>query len=276
MTDLEITLAPGLTAEQQQAMLRYLAGPQALSRAEWQDALAGFDVVRSSMVRSPARSETFAEFYRRRVDEPFGTALIEALLSLDHPEEQGIPTLAEFNRRVRAHLTDLGLVTTAPEPVRLLLSFCAYWWASFAKGYLQEIIVFDDLRRSGVQFQAHDLRHPRSRYSPVDLFVNGRTGDVKTPLYFLQTARGFPPRHEFYIAQVYDPWQRVMVRVVLLTMEAWKEINGEPQPATLEEAASRLPGPLAMVVRSETFIVVDYKLWKERVRDFQTGGDSKP
>lgn len=273
MTDWEITLAPALTAEHQQAMLRYLAGPRALSQTEWQAALSGFEVIRPSTVRSPAGTETFAQFYRRTIDEPFGTTLIEALLALDQPEKQGASVLLEFNREVRMRLTDLGLVTTAPEPVRLLLSFCAYWWVSFAKGYLQEIIVFDDLRRSGIRFQAHDLRHPRSRYSPVDLLVNGRTGDVKTSLYFLQTARGFPPRHGFYIAQIYDPRRATKVRVVLLTVEAWKEINGEPQLSSLEEAANHLPGPFMVIVRSETFVVVAYELWKEKVRYFQTQGD---
>ena len=57
-----------------------------------------------------------------------------------------------------------GLDAARIEGAEFLLIFSLYWWASFCRGYMFELIVFRDLEAFGIQFIPHDPRLREERY----------------------------------------------------------------------------------------------------------------
>ncbi len=99
-------------------------------------------------------------------------------------------------------------------------------------------------------------------------------GDIKSSSYFLHSTRHFPLRHAFYITTLFDPLARRRRRVVMMQPAAWDKIDGETQPAELEQAVALLPQPVAVAVKGQGLVVVDYDVWKEKIRAFQQRGES--
>jgi hypothetical protein len=56
--------------------------------------------------------------------------------------------------------------------------------------------------------------------------------------------------------------------------DAWDKIDGDTQAAELEQAVTLLPQPVAIAVKGQGLIVVDYDLWKDKIRALQKRGDS--
>ena len=266
---MDIRLNPQLTDEQQRVILKHLRRPRSLSRAEWTMALAGFDALSSCRVVREGESQTFRQFYEDVVDRPHASALIAELLAVDDVEGEGARRAEAMSRQVLADLAALGLQEPLTAEQGLLAAYCLYWWGAFAKGYITEITVFRDLTQSGIVFEAHDLRQPEARFSADDLTIAGMRGDIKASTYFLHVARGFPLRHDFYIAALFDPATRQRQRVVILQPAAWKRIDGDTQTADLEQAINLLPQPVAVVLRGQRLVVVDYQVWKEKIRALQ-------
>lgn len=261
---MDIHLNPQLTAEQQQVVLKYLRNPRALSKGEWTTALAASDRLGSSRVVREGKTQTFAQFYEDAVDRPYASAFIAELLTTDDVEGEGARRAETMGKQVIADLTALGLQEPLTAEQRLLAAYCLYWWGAFAKGYITEIAVFRDLTQSGIIFQAHDLTQLEERFSPDDLTIAGMRGDIKASTYFLHTTRHFPLRHDFYIATLFDPVVRQRRRVVIMQPAAWQRIDGDTQAAELEQAVALLPQPVAIVVKGQGLVVVEYNLWKEK------------
>src|SRR5438128_1207440 len=55
----EIRLNPQLTNEHERLVVKYIARPSVLTRAEWLDALSAFDLLRTSIVIYEGQSMTF-------------------------------------------------------------------------------------------------------------------------------------------------------------------------------------------------------------------------
>lgn len=146
---------------------------------------------------------------------------------------------------------------------------------SFAKGYSLEIAVFNDLRKSGISFESHDLSNPKERFSKHDLKVGSYCGDIKASTYFLEVARSFPLRMDFYIVRLYRTEARAWRWAVLLSPAFWREINGEPVHAPLEDALIYFPKPVYFEVKKTPLIAVEYAVWKQKVRAFQARGGNK-
>jgi hypothetical protein len=274
---MDIRLTSQFTSAHQTVILKYLRSPRALSQAEWVTALAAFDALSSCQVLREGTSQTFAQFYQEVFDRPYSSALLAELLLLDDVEGEGALRAEEMGKQAAASLSALGLgglQETLTVEQRLLLAYCLYWWGAFAKGYITEIAVFRDLKQSGIVFQAHDLRQAAERFSPDDLTVSGLRGDIKSSTYFLHTARHFPLRHDFYITALFDAQSRQRRRVVMMQADAWDKIDGDTQAAELAQAAALLPQPVAINVKGQRLIVVEYNLWKEKIRAFQTRGES--
>ncbi len=123
--------------------------------------------------------------------------------------------------------------------------------------------VFRDLRCSGIVFWAHDLRDPDQRYTPADLVVNGRAGDIKLSITFLQ--REGPVRHDFHIVRI---WRSGQARtfVAMLQPEVWEELNGDTITGTLDAIRGNLNTPLRISDRGQTLVVLSYEEWKARIR----------
>ena len=267
MEEFQVILPMSLTAEQQSAILRYLSGGY-LSKSEWRDALAGFDRLRQAIVKEGLRERSLAEFYREVVDNVYASSLIADLLESTDPEQTGKRLARIRGEQIRRDLIERGLNVRVTEH-RLLLAYVLYWWMSFAKGYSLEIAVFLDLRRAGISFESHNLNNPHERFSSYDLTLGIWRGDIKSSTYFLETARSFPLRMDFYIVRLYRSSARAWRWAVLLSPAFWRNINGEPIRAALEDALIYFPQPVYFEVKNTPLIAVDYAVWKEKVRAFQ-------
>jgi len=53
----------------------------------------------------------------------------------------------------------------------------------------------------------------------------------------------------------------------------WRDINGETVSATLEEAASLFPQVVQVEYAGDVWILVDYLVWKQRVKARQKERD---
>jgi len=202
------------------------------------------------------------------VDNVYASSLIADLLESTDPEQTGKRLARIRGEQIRRDLIERGLNVRVAEH-RLLLAYFLYWWVSFAKGYSLEIAVFLDLRRAGISFESHDLNNPHERFSSYDLTLGIWRGDIKASTYFLETARSFPLRMDFYIVRLYRASARAWCWAVLLSPAFWRKINGEPIPSPLEDALIHFPQPVYFEVKNTPLIAVDYAVWKEKVRAFQ-------
>jgi hypothetical protein len=271
---MDIHLNTNLTPEHRVVVLKYLRSPRSLSKAEWTTALAAFDLLSSCRVAHEGKIQTFTQFYEDAFDRPYASAFIAELLAMDDVDGEGARRAEAVGEKALADLKASGL----PEPLtpeqRLLVAYCLYWWGSFAKGYITEIAVFRDLEQSGIAFQAHNLSEFAERFSSDDLIVSGMRGDIKSSTYFLHSARHFPLRHDFYIATLFDPLARQRLRVVIIQAAIWDKIDGDTQAADLEQAVRLLPQPVAIIIKRQRLVVVEYNLWKEKIRALQKRGKS--
>jgi len=223
----QILLPAQLTDEQRRLLVKYARLPRSLTRAEWGLALAAFDRLHAGRVTWGGKTWTFQAFYLRCIDATHVTPFLEELLAAADVEAEGTRLTAEHWRQIVAALTEQGVVGDTLE-VRALLAYCLYWWRSFSKGYLREVVVFRDLEQSGIAFDPHDVRDSAQRRSAHDLTVLGQRGDVKTSTYFLHTARAFPLRCDFYMVRLWDEGTTQWLDLVLLKPEAWRALDGEP------------------------------------------------
>ncbi len=262
---MDIQLTPQLTAAHQSLIVRYIEQPGALSAKEWREVLHAFDLLRVSIVRYEQETLTFGAFYERQVDTPFADRFLRELMAQKEVEAVAGQLTSAYSREIRQKLGTIGLRPPMTPPMRLLLTYCLYWWASFAKGYALEVAVFRDLEQSGIRFQAHDLLDRQARYTPSDLIVSGEEGDIKASAYFLYVARSFPLQCGFYILRVFDSQRGRWHRLVLLKRAVWDAIDGETRFRPLEAALSSSSTPLETDIFGEAVVVVDYILWKEHI-----------
>jgi hypothetical protein len=245
--------------------------PRSLSRADWAAALAAFDLLHGGRVQLGRRRLTFQSFYMQHIDAVHSQAFIDGLLAADDTETSGARLQVERWRQIVSSLAAVG-VTEASLEARALITYCLYWWRSFSVGYVREVAVFRDLERSGVAFEAHDLRDPAQRRSAHDLRVLEMRGDVKSSTSFIHTARAFPLRCDFYIVRLWDDTLGQWHHLVLLKPAAWRTLNGEPTPCTWETIVRVLPDAAQLDVRGEALVVIPYEEWKSRILRKQSEG----
>ena len=260
-----VWLPAGFTDEHAQAVLKYLdRGRRALSRADWQWALAGFDLLHEALADTPEGLHRFATLYETQVEAPFADRYISDLLALGDVSAQGVKVWARYAQSIVALWQRAGWHERLGKEGRLLLSYWLFWWESFARGYAFEVEVFRDLKASGVAFVAHDIRHREGRRSAYDLEVLGLRGDIKTSLYFLQAGRRPGMRHDFYITRFrYRGHERVMV--VLMQPAAWQRIDGEAVHTTWEAVREGLPQVALIMHKGREIVLVEYEMWKKLI-----------
>ncbi len=273
MVEFEISLHPQFTEVYQRVVLKYLRSSRTLSKAEWSEALTGFDRLSSCIVMHQERRLTFRRFYEEEIEQKYATRLITNLLNMEENiESEGAKLASAMMSQAIADLEEKGLREPLRVGEKLLLAFCTYWWGAFAKGYITEVAIFRDLEKEGIQFQAHDLLSPAERFSDWDLIVDGMEGDIKSSTYFLHVTRSFPLKHAFYITSLFDKWRRRYLRVVIMKKSAWNKINGETVPTTLELAFDVFPIAGEILVREQRLVIVEYALWKTKIRTKQKRG----
>lgn len=251
----------------------YLAHHGQLRAAEWRLVFDAFDLLGQSRVTTDGQTDTFAGFYRRLIEDVYADSFIEQLLALEDNLVASADRLkATVARRIQADLSQAGLYRRGDAGAMYLLAFSYYRWDSFARGYIFEVVIFRDLEASGIEFVAHDITRRVERYSPADLIVLEQTGDIKTSTYFLHTARTGALYHDFYLTRLWNSQRRQRVRVVIMQERAWLEIDGDTVPANLDDAANHFPQPVRVRHDDAAFVIVDYEMWKKRVKARQQGG----
>jgi hypothetical protein len=262
---LQIELPANFTNRHQHLVLKYLTqGRRALSPADWQHLLAGFDFLHQAQVMIEANTLTFRQVYAVHVEQRFADLYINELLQLQNVAQQHTPLRARIARLIVNRLKQANLRPTTVPASNLLLVYCLYFWESFSLGYAFEIEVYRDLTQSGITFQAHDIRERQGRMSDYDLQILNQYGDIKTSLYFIYARRSRDLRHDFYITRFYEG-QRQRTLVVMLKPHAWEQINGDTIKANLEEASQHFPAPVMVQVADRPIVIIDYNIWKTRV-----------
>ncbi len=257
---MDIRLPNNLTPDHRAVVLRFVQG-KPVSDEQRAVQIEAFDLLH----QATTGDITFAAFHSRVVEDAFADSFIAALLEAPDPEAAAPTLRQQVSRQIPARLIQAGCVQVYQPPEFYLLAYCLYWWHAFTTGYAFEIITLRDLAASGVVFEAHDLRDQRARQSPFDLVVMGFTGDIKTSTYFLQAVRSRGLAADLYITRIYDERRRQYRSVVFLKRHAWDAIDGETQLAALISLLDVLPTVAEIRHGGQSFVVVDYSEWKQRV-----------
>jgi hypothetical protein len=267
---LHFTIPPTLGKAHRQAIYQYHSTPEGLPPHAWATLFEAMDLLRTALVsRHPGEQRTFASLYHSLVDLRYADSYIDALLDSENPSHISIPLWAAIARHIDREVHTSGFFDPSAPDSRLLLSYLLYWWQQFARGYAFEVEIFRDLADSCIQFEAHDLRARVERLSAVDLVVSSFQGDVKTSTYFLAQQRHPDPIVDFYITRAWLPVGRARALVVFLKPGMWQDIDGETIQATLTTLEQALPRPGAVQIGGQTVVVVDYEVWKEKMRVYQ-------
>jgi hypothetical protein len=75
------------------------------------------------------------------------------------------------------------------------------------------------------------------------------------------------------VTRLYDSEQRRSRQIVFSTPLIWQRIDGEPKRTSLTGATRVFPDPIAVEIVGRLWIVVEYEVWKARVRRWQLRGN---
>ena len=180
----QIDLPFSFRAQHRRATLAYLVERRAMSDADWLTDEEAFDLLRGAKARLGGREKTIEEIYNEVVENKYADDFIQRLLQASDVPQEAERLRHEIAKTIISQLTELGWFDPRTKDSRFLLAYCLFWWYSFTKGYAFEIEIFADLKKSGVAFNAHDLRVRAERFSAFDLFVLTFCGEIKTSTYF--------------------------------------------------------------------------------------------
>jgi hypothetical protein len=256
-----VQLPPGFSPQHESAVIGYLADSLAGSTA-WAMAFQAFDILDQAVLITTEGRRTFRALYREIADSKWTDPYLRELMALEDIDSESPALWARYARRIVDEFTGRGWRRADVPDTRLLLSYLLYWWGAFARGYALEVVIFRDLKRSGLRFQAHNLLDRRGRYSASDLTVQGMAGDIKTSVYFVQAATLL--RHDFYVVRLWTRG-RVSTVVVLLQPPAWDTINGDTMDGDLDDVTDLRPVPVRIRRRGHELVVLDYDEWKRRI-----------
>lgn len=265
--EIAIIIPPLFTDEDERAVLDYLHD-QLRGPVAWDRASLAFDRLDEAALLIDGAQTTFRRLYRDEIDQHLAQSYLNELQTLDDLVTESPVLWARYARQLMATIRQRGWLRAGMPESRLLASYLLYWWNSFARGYAVEEEVFRDLRRNGIVFWAHDLRDPDQRYTPADLVVNGRAGDIKLSISFLQ--RDGPVRHDFFIVRIWRSGQ-AHTFVAMLQPDVWEELNGDTVAGTLDMLRDNLSTPLRISDRGQTLVVLSYEEWKTRIHRQQGG-----
>ncbi len=264
-----IDLPPDFTLLHKMTVHAYLQDYRALDNDGWRILLEAFDLLRKARLVRGNRVWTFEEIYRHAIEGRYATQFLEQLLAMAHPLHEGIPLKAQIARQILTDLAANGWYDPQETGSKYLLAYAYYWWDSFAKGYIFEVSIFRDLDAAGILYTAHNILDPTERLAICDLIIEGWQGDIKTSTYFLHASRTSALPHDFYITRLFDTSRKAWVCAVLMRPAVWKDLNGDVLVADIRQAAQFFPSAVQIDLVEGRFVVLDYKVWKDRVRALQ-------
>jgi hypothetical protein len=269
----QVLLPAEFLERHQRIVLEFVRRGHEFGRDEWRQAIVAFDLLKNAAVLTDRGLLPFPVIYRQHIEEPYADDFIEQLYLTEQVEAVSVRRWAIVARAIEPRLAQVGLSRPDVPATRLTVAYCLYWWKVFTLGYALEVEIQRDLKASGIQFEAHDLRRPEERLSPYDLVVLSFKGDIKTSVYFLQAARTRVLPHDFYITRIHGRRQ-TRTLVVFMRAEMWQTIDGETLLVLLEQVAEALPQAMRIVHEGIGLTVVDYETWKVKVRRRQAQGTS--
>jgi hypothetical protein len=228
-----------------------------------------------SVVIVDGKEQRFRQFYSERIDARYADPFLARLVTLTDAEEEGRRAQAAVAQEIGRLLDGAEGFSRDNNDCRLLLVYCLYWWAAFARGYIFEVIIFCNLAASGLQFVAHDLTRREERFASYDLLLLGLRGDIKHTTYFLTADRLSLLDSDFFITRWY--LGREWLRVAILRETAWAVLSLPPcddqrRMATLDEVELILPGASVFLIDSLALTALGYDQWKQRVLMLQLAG----
>lgn len=262
-----IRIVSNLTPEQDAALSEYLRAARGLLRGQWRQLRKAIDLLAQSVVTFQGRDYTFAQFYETFIDRQFAEAYLQALVTTANVTQDAPRLQAAIARQIVRWIRQQDFYQEGQLESRRLLTFCLYWWSSFALGYAFEEEIFRDLRAEGIEFIAHNITDRNERLSSFDLIVLGLRGDIKYGAWFLTREEARLEGLDFFITRLYDETGTGWLRVVLLTPAAREMIGGEVDPARRTQAAPALPDDVT--VAAKQLSPTRYDDWKARVRSKQ-------
>jgi hypothetical protein len=272
MVSFSVHLHPNLTQGHRTVLRRYLRESRHLSRDDWRTLWAAIALLANSRVVFRGQSYTFYRFYATYLEAERAPAFLAVLYQLADVQQDGPALQAQGARAILVWLQANDFYGPDAGEASFLVVYCLYRWASFADGYIFQIAIFRDLEASGIRFTPRDPRRPRERFADHDLVLLDFKGDVKQSLYFLNTLPQRSLRVDFYLTQMYDRQVHRQRRVTLMHERVWRRINGETIASRLPDALRRFPDPVALTLQQETWVLMDYDIWKTRLLEIQTRG----
>jgi hypothetical protein len=267
---MKLVIPPAFTKKHEVALRTYLSRNPQYDAAVWETVYQAIDLLAQAQVGVEEVTRTFKQVYVEYVERPFADKYIEQLLDSRDVAKDSPGIAAVFARQIVPTLQKANLFGKEQPQSWLLLTYCVYWWQSFAKGYTFEVEIMRDLSRSGIDFHMHDIQNQLERYSPADLTVLGLWGDIKTSIYFLRRQPVGQLRNDFYITRLYEKGQQRTL-VVFQKPLAWEAIRGGTAVSgELESVLSLLPTPVQLEESGIILVVVDYETWKRMVHHQQS------
>ena len=233
---MQIQLAYSVTTRQKSAINKYLVARRTMNERDWLHALKAFDLLGNSVVFLDESKQTFTQIYQKLIDAHFADEFLDRILSAQQVEVEGNRLKAIIARQIFDILHERNLYQRDLSASKYLLAYCYFWWDSFARGYIFEVRIFNNLKTSGISFIPHKLRQRAERFARSDLIIMGYEGDIKTSTYFLHTTRTRLLLNDFYITRLYDASQRERILVVMLKEEFWNLLDGETIPSNIRQA----------------------------------------
>ncbi len=267
---LKILLPAEFEKKEWQIVLEYLQRGQTFSQAEWRLAIQAFDLLKDAVVVQVGVLLPFPVIYQQQVEYRYADTFIQKLYQTEQVEQTSTRLWAETARKIMPDLTQAGLYRPDVTGTRLLVAYCLYWWRSFTLGYSFEIEIQRDLKKSGIDFEMHDLRQAKERFSRYDILISEFKGDIKTSLYFLHAHRTQILSHDFYITRVQGK-KGSRTLVVFIQADMWGKIDGETLFVLLSEIVDTLPQAMKIVHQNSELTVIDYEIWKEKIQQYQQG-----
>jgi hypothetical protein len=107
------------------------------------------------------------------------------------------------------------------------------------------------------------------------LVISGFKGDIKLSTYFLLEALTRELNADFFITRLWRQSQGERTLVVFLQNLTWDQIDGETAAAALNQVDSLLPQPVRIAHRGGELVVIEYRLWKNKMAQFQRRQEAK-
>ena len=269
-----IRIQPQLAPTHEQALLNYLDSTRSLSSADWSALFDAVELLDQSTLFIDRITYTFRQFYNQFIDKRFADSFITQLVQLTDLEKATV-LQASVAQQIMTFLQGLSGFSPQQKTHRLLMVYCLYWWAAFARGYIFEQEVLRDLTENEIEFAAHDITIRQERFSAYDLVVAELRGDIKSTTYFLTKNRRIVSATDFFITRAYSRLEHKWRMVVVMRNHVWRQLNGDTIPTSLNDLTSVLPQAASIEIGNEQLIITEYDDWKDRIRhNIQSKGEN--